>query len=100
MNFDDKLFEVVSGQRLVGEDVELDGRWFTKCSYETCELIFRGEKPFGYAETQFRDCRFRLDDRAAMVAFSLARMFPDMLSEERIVAMLQVAATSGLRFQS
>jgi hypothetical protein len=43
----------VDGQTYRGEDVQIDGRSFQRCSFVSCRLRFMGEKPF-----QFQHCSF------------------------------------------
>ena len=73
MNYEGLSYIPITGEVLRDGTVDLDGKWFAECRYEGCELIFRGEAPFGHAGTKFERCRIRLEGRARMTLSVLGR---------------------------
>lgn len=52
-------------ERFEDETVELDGAEFVGCTFEGCELVYRGgELPRRVEENTFRDCRWRFGEAA------------------------------------
>ncbi|MEA3053566.1 MAG: hypothetical protein QOG72_2469 [Sphingomonadales bacterium] len=72
--FDNLPYTVRHGEEVNGGLIELDGNWFTDCRFESCQLVFRGERPFGFTKTQFPNCRFVIEDRAEMVLSQIGQL--------------------------
>lgn len=53
------------------ERVELHGRFFHRCTFEHCELVFDGDRPPSFGDNVFRDCTFALTGAAARTMYML-----------------------------
>jgi hypothetical protein len=61
-----------------GQEVLLDGNTFTGCTFRSCRVIFRGEKPFTLAACRFKDdARWAFDGPAALTLQALATLYKD-----------------------
>lgn len=89
-------YEPVDGLHREGAVIELDGKWFSNCTFTDCTLIFRGIKPFGYAHTRFDRCRMNFTDHAQMTLSIVARMIPDMIDGDTLADALHTLAAGGL----
>lgn len=63
-------------ERFEGETVELDGGEFVGCTFEECELVYRGgELPRRVEENTFRDCRWRFEDAAGRTVRFMSALY-------------------------
>lgn len=58
------------------ETVELDGADFVGCTFEGCELVYRGgEIPRRVEGNTFRDCRWRFEGAAGRTVRFMAALY-------------------------
>lgn len=63
-------------ERFEDETVELDGGEFVGCTFEGCDLVYRGgELPRRVEENTFRDCRWRLEDAAGRTVRFMSALY-------------------------
>lgn len=63
-------------ERFEDETVELDGGEFVGCTFEGCELVYRGgELPRRVEENTFRDCRWRFEDAAGRTVRFMSALY-------------------------
>lgn len=68
-----------------GETVELDGDDFVDCTFEDCDLVYRGgDVPRRVEGNTFRNCRWRFEDAAGRTVEFMAALYRglDELGEE------------------
>lgn len=56
--------EVVEGKNFTNETVYLDGKLFVRCDFESCALVYSGEK-CEWEESNFSNCRVTLQGAAS-----------------------------------
>lgn len=54
----------VRNQHFSGERVVLDGKHFEDCTFETCDLVYRGGVPPNFVRSDFSAPRFVFEDAA------------------------------------
>jgi len=53
-------------ENFADQAVELDGSSFDHCTFEDCQLIFRGSAPVSLVECGFMECDWQFADVAAL----------------------------------
>lgn len=58
-----------------GEDVELDGHTFQGCTFQNCNLIYRGGQPPSLVNNSFNDFRFTFLDSALFTLLFMSALY-------------------------
>lgn len=94
MDFSATEYRVIRDEIFRDTTVDLDGNAFVDCSIIGCEIVFRGEAPFAWWQTQLDNNRLRIEGRARMVMSMLARMLPENAD---LIAIAEQLRTERLR---
>ena len=75
--------EDVRGQEFSGERVILDGKHFENCSFDTCQLVYRGGTPPNFVRCDFAAPRFVFQEAAQNTVQLMSAIYNGI--DERII---------------
>ena len=75
--------EDVRGQEFSGERVILDGKHFENCSFDTCQLVYRGGMPPNFVRCDFAAPRFVFQEAAQNTVQLMSAIYNGI--DERII---------------
>lgn len=62
-------------ERFKNQRVELDGKMFHNCEFDTCELVFSGDRPPTFSDNRFVDTVFVLTGQATRTMYLLSNIY-------------------------
>jgi len=84
---------VITGKSFTNQRVEVDGKAFHKCTFDSCKLVFRGTSTFDFTGNNGTGTRFEIDGPALITIQMLNFMYQDpnlrRMVEEWITAIRQ-----------
>lgn len=75
--------ERIQNQQFVGERVVLDGKHFVDCTFENCDLVYRGGVPPNFIRSDFAAPRFVFEDAAQSTVQFMSAIYNGI--DERII---------------
>ena len=66
---------IYQNQSFIDERVELTGNSYQNCTFERCELVYRGDRSPTFKDNQFVDSVFVFTDSAIRTLYFLANMY-------------------------
>ncbi|MCB1692755.1 MAG: hypothetical protein KDI19_08315 [Pseudomonadales bacterium] len=58
-----------------GERIDLDGKMFHGCTFESCELVFSGDRPPTFSDNRFVDTVFVMTGHATRTMYLLSNIY-------------------------